>query len=242
MRKSLFLTLIMLVVLAACGGDDDGNDDVDVVLPTRVTGPTVDPTAIEAPVSPLPPDSIGPGDADDQADTDGTDLTFEDLEAQIEPPVQQAGVLPTQTPASEGALPVVPPGTLVVSETEDPDPQAPLEYVYFTQEGGLAGTVFEMELFPDGRVVVNGIEGTVDQATIAQLDQSLREINFFGLQPTFLGPPGTADTYRYRLLIRRGEQEKMINAQDGFTPTAVLELLAQVRSIGEAVLQVESGA
>jgi hypothetical protein len=220
----------MALVLAACADTGDDGDEPQV-QPTRFN-------AVESPVQPPDDPDAPPPTADSDTDDD-TDLTFEDLEDQIQPEPAEPVVLPSQTPFSEGALPVAPPGTLIASQTEDPAILAgSFDRIYFEQVRGTEEPLI-IEIFGDGRVIANEVEGIVDLASIGDLDAQLDAVNYFGLQATYMGPPGREEAYRYQLFVQQGDLEKMINAQDGYIPNEVQTIFGTIRSLGDAVLSAQ---
>ena len=144
--------------------------------------------------------------------------------------------LATQTPASESALIIAAPGTLVASETEDPDPRGPFDYIYMQTQGGRENTTVIIEIYSDGRVTRDGMEGrSISPDQIAGLNEAINALNFFGMQGTLLGPSGSEDTYTYRVSIQRGTQARTVNAQDGYMPDEFIQLLGLIRNAGDSV-------
>ena len=128
------------------------------------------------------------------------------------------------------------PGTLVASETEEVEPIPDFQQITLTQQGGRNNTVIRIDIYADGRVVWGDQTGFVDANTIAELNQAIRELNFFGLQGTYLGPPSNNDGYTYRIVVNSGVIERAINGQDGFMPAELIRFLGMVRSIGDSVV------
>lgn len=219
-RLTFILLLMGSLILAACGGGGSSDDAESAEAATTV------------PQAPAGPDESMPTGPDDPGEeVPGLD----ELEAEVGP--ERPMVIPTQTPAGEGALPVVPPGTLIASETQDPEIEAGrFEYIFFEQTGGPNDQTITIEIFDNGSMNYNDLSGAVDAATIELLNQRLDEINFFGLQATYMGPPGGDEIYQYRLLVRQGGIEKMINAQDGYIPREVVALLSLVRQTAEQAI------
>ncbi|PJF21098.1 MAG: hypothetical protein CUN56_12805, partial [Phototrophicales bacterium] len=175
MRHSLIL--LVALILAACGS---GGDEP---APTTVSNTeTSSSTQVPPNVTPV-----------------GAGITDEDLQTLL-PPVASPFVPPTQTPASEGALPVPLPQTLVASETEDPEPGGEFNYIYFRQTGGVNNESIVIEIFGDGLVMYNGIEGRISPEDVANLNQVIDDLNFFGLQGTMLSAaPGRPEVYYYQV-------------------------------------------
>lgn len=222
MRTTLVFFSLLILVLAACGGG--GSDD-----PTDVPEDDATPVDIDAPIE--GEDAPTPIPADDVPEVE-LDESFEEAFLPESGPL----VLPTRTPSSEGELIVALPGTLVASETEDPFPETRFDYIYFEQTGGVEDLSIQVEIFADGRIIVNDFDGTISGETIADLNARLDAVNFFGIQSTFLGPPGPEDSYQYRLMVSQSGIEKMVNAQDGFIPDEVIALLSHFRNLADGFL------
>ncbi|GAB4521334.1 MAG: hypothetical protein OHK0046_32590 [Anaerolineae bacterium] len=224
MRLRFVYIIMSALLLAACGGG--GNDEN---APAQSTPVSQNPTAtVEILVDEEGREfALPPADEGD---------SFEDQVGNIlEAQNAQVPVLPTQTPASEGALPVPLPGTLVASETQEVEPIPDFTSITFNQVDGETGTTFGFQIFGDGRVVLpDGRSTVVSAETIAQLNQTIRDLNFFGLQGTYLGPPAEARKYRYQITVESGSIARTINAQDGFIPVELRQFLAAVRAIGES--------
>ncbi len=238
MRYLLYLSLVLL--MAACGGG--GSDDAPAapgVPPAEETGGQASPVAppvAEVVLPTLPPVIIA-------TDEDGLEYSLppaeepsfeEQLNIQLAPPLPNV-IQPTHTPASEGALPVPLPGTLVASETEEAEPIPDFQQITLLQQGGPADINVRVDIFSDGRVIRDGQTGSVAPGTIAELNQIIRDLNFFGLQGTFLGPTVPEEAYRYRITVISGQTERAINMQDGFMPEEVMRFLGRLRTVGDSV-------
>lgn len=217
MTRFWYMMIVLVMLLAACGGNGESDE-----LPTLI-GDESEQSATQ----PAPP--VGEGE---EMDPDEFDAMIDQILAPTDPPPPPA----TLDPDEEGALPIAPPGTLVASETQEAEPAAgPFEYIYFQQEGGAESTQIIFEITSDGTVVNhnNDRTATISAAQVAELDQLIMDLNFFGLQGTFLGPPTNGDSYRYRVAIARGESERFIQAQDGYMPRELIEFLGALRQVGD---------
>lgn len=159
-------------------------------------------------------------------------------EATLEP-TAPIGVVVTRAPVDEAggdfALPEAGVGTLVASETEDPNAGLIFDRVRLTRSGGPRseeGVV--LEIFQNGSYTRNGASGSISQQEVARLDALLDEINFFGLQGNMLGPSGEDPAYRFTLTVVRGADERTIQSQDGWMPQAYIQLLAEFFEVGMA--------
>lgn len=212
------LALLVLMLLAACGGGDPDSEN------------------------PVQPSGVPPGE--DTAVVDDGTLSFEELAQDVldeEPPPQ---VLAPATPASEGALPIPLPGTLVASETEEPEISGGVfDRIIFRQTGGTADVNVRFEINGQERIVVrDGVSMVVSQEVIDQIDQVINDLNFIGLQGTFMGPAASDDVYFYRVTVEKGEAARTIASQDGFMPDAYKSFLGLLRAVGDSVIVAPTSA
>lgn len=182
----------------------------------------------------------GGGQAPTQDPANNVDAT---VPAEIAPEeTELADLEPTQDPnfvvvtlpsgTEDFALEVGAPGTLVASETEDPNVSLVFDRMIFTRTSGPEGSErLQMELFQDGRYILNGVQGQVPIETILSIDLKLDEINFFGMQGNMLGPSVEGDEYQYGLTVYRGDDELSVVSMDGMMPTEYEQLLAMLLDI-----------
>lgn len=218
MRYALMVVALLSLLLAACGGSS---------TPTE-TGPTI------APVVPTAEDATPDPDIDPALL--GAELAFEDVVAQaLNTP--EPFVMPSSTPDPDGGLEVPLPGTLVASETEEVEPRGDFRYLRFEQRSQGADSGLQLVIYGDGRVERDGREGRISPADIQRINDAIGELNFFGLQGTFMGPPGNDETFVYRISIETDTMGRAINAQDGYIPTQLRTFMGMVRLLGEQAVQ-----
>lgn len=236
------LVIIMILALAACGGGDD-NDTSDEAGGTQATATTnPDVAATDAALGDI---SVGPegiefGDPIVQANATAADVPDDFIPSgdASDPEVLPASTgIPLFDPnaSSEGALPPAGPGTLVASETEEIEPIGDFQLIQLRQEGGRNDTTTIIDVYGDGRIIRDGQAGNIDAGTIALLNQLIRDMNFYGMQGTYMGPPGDEDEYRYRVYVNSGEIDRAINAQDGFMPEQLVRLLAAINNAATVI-------
>ncbi len=144
-------------------------------------------------------------------------------------------------PTPLGALPVPLPGTLVASETEDPEITPGFNRLVLFREGGplLNGQQPEpvtIEIYNDGRILRNGIAGSISRETIDSLALALDEINFFGMQNVYMGVYDlTSGDFFYQLTVASPILERQLNLQDGYMPTEVAEIVARIITEGQRI-------
>lgn len=222
MRRHLIVLLIL--ILAACGSDDNQQ-------PEQPANPTQAPADAVQPPQDAPPE----GTADPDVNVETT-LSFEELVQDVlgEPPTPQ--IFPTVT-LSEGALPVPLPGTLVASETEEAQPNpGPFDRITFLQTGGTNDIIISFEITSDGIVERDGQTASVSPDVIQRLDQMIDDLNFMGLQGTFMGPAPNDDVYQYRIAVIDGDSSRAVWSQDGFMPDQYREFLGLIRTVGDSVI------
>jgi len=130
------------------------------------------------------------------------------------------------------ALEVPLPGTLVASETEDPNVALVFDSIFFTRTGGPEGSErIQVELFQDGRMIFNGETTLIPIETILEIDLMLDEMNFFGLQNNMMGPLVEGTEYQYGLIVNRGPDTLAITSTDGFMPTEYEQLLGTILNL-----------
>lgn len=218
MRSALYLVILMIALLAAACG---GRSATTPVPPAQ--GDNVSPQGQE-----VPPE-LG-GGITDPSQVQVAPTYFNELGTPI--PLEQ--VTPIATPEFPDTLPTAPPvGVLVAVVTEDPDAGSGFDYIYFEQTGGPEATSITMEVYGDGRLIINGQERTARQQDMEAVAQLIDEINFFDVIGTFSGPPTSDETYRYRIGVAQGARQRAISAQEGYIPAEFARLLSAVLALGE---------
>lgn len=238
MRYALCLLMISSVLLVACGGggDDgdsnngDGNsDNVTSGLSGEELLATVqaeealseDDNSGDNPLPTLIPEA---SNTPLVGETTGIDVTIEPDDI---PPVGVIGEVATEDPS---------PGEVQETRTD-------FDYIYF-QQTRLADEFEDresvvIEVFGDGRVVVDSNEESTTIVSQAELDavaQQINDLNFFNIPSTFLsGVPQPEGTYRYRIAVVRGTLERAIQAEDIATPVELRQLFASVQSLANPV-------
>ncbi len=171
------------------------------------------------------------GEAPAEGDTPVPQDTSNNVEPTPDP--NDAVAVVTLTPMPEGdALEVPLPQTLVASETEDPNAALVFDQLIFVRYGGPEGTEpINLILQQDGSYTLNDQPGATTPDRVIQLDDLLDEINFFGMQGTLLGPNTDTEDYRYRITVIRADDERTLQAQDGFYPQELGRIFGQLLAI-----------
>jgi hypothetical protein len=138
----------------------------------------------------------------------------------------------TLTPVLPVDVTLPPAGTMVAPATEDPEAGLMFDVVYLEQSGGFTGIPLTVEVHSDGRLVRDGVEGNVTPEQVAEIDNIIKEIQFFGIQGQFEPAAANPDAYLYKISVDRGGSSRTINAQDGFTPDPLLRLINAVSLLG----------
>lgn len=235
----VFLMMIMLTA-AACGGDAPAEQ------------PTVDPAAaatsgdsgqqaVDNPTQTVPSseqqNSSGDPNTTQQAGNATVDSTAPTREGL--PPIPTSTVAATTTPdpnipEAEVTVDVTAALAATAVITEDPFAGQSFDSLLYYQTGGASNETLTIELFSDGRLVRNGTESRVDGATVNMINAALNDANFYTLNSVYSAPSVTANSFSYTLLVRRGELEYQISANDaGLTNAQTLkDLFITIRNLG----------
>jgi len=214
MPVRLIFALLFALLLAACGG-----------------APSDDTQPEEAAATADVDDSISPI-LEERAEPDDNITSTPDPRDPNPMGVDIVPLTPTREDAV-GALPVARPGELVASETEDPNAALVFDTLRVTRTGGpVEGDNIELNIRQDGTFTRNGAPGLLPPEQITEIDGWLDEINFFGLQGTFMGAGAPNDAYFYTISVVRGPFSRSITAVDRFLPDELRQLLLDLLAIG----------
>jgi|GEM_PF-1680838 hypothetical protein len=120
-------------------------------------------------------------------------------------------------------------GTLEASVTEDPNVGMLIDSLQLTRTGGETNPPpLEIVLLQNGSLSCNGAVSTVNQQQVAQITSLIDQVNFFGVQAFFISLADEQNTFKYRLLVRRGGSERMIDSEDGYMPTEYTILIGEI--------------
>lgn len=236
MRYALLIGLLMLLVACSSG---DSNDDQE--LPTALPTNTAPPPAGEIQPTPANPDAlagvtVGPegqleGVVQDEPTTPEPTAVVvgDDFEARADGTDPEVVRGPTGVPMIVPASPE--PGAQAFV-TEEVGPVGDFEVVELVQRGGRNDIETTIEIFADGRVVRDEQEGTVDTNTVQRLNQMIRSMDFYGMQGTFIGPPGDEGGYTYRLYVGNAETDRVITMQDNYLTPELQDMLGLIIAAG----------
>ncbi|RMF82113.1 MAG: hypothetical protein D6737_02965 [Chloroflexi bacterium] len=243
--------------MAACGG----NDATPAALPTLAeqqsdegAGPTLPPEQTvepgelptrppivptveeEVPINETPPtqDPTVPAQLTALANAAATATTIVELDTGENPPTIEGQEAVSTAVFGEG-VPL--PGTIVAPATEDAAPGLLFDSLIYTQSGGPGDTELTVELHSDGTLIRDGETFTVSPEVVAEIDQLLDDIGFFGLSGTFTSPARGSDTYIYALRVEQGGLSRAIRGQDGLLPPELQNLFVRLSQLGLDVPQ-----
>lgn len=241
MRTILAVLLIaLLMTVAACGGDAPAETPVGAAATaTAADGAAQVPTGDGGGIAQQP--TVGGAEGATQQSDDGAQATTsgDSAERATLPPIPTSTTVATTTPNPDIPeaevtvdLTAALAGTAVI--TEDPLAGQPFDSLLFYQTGGASNETLTIELFNDGRLVRNGSETRVDAEVIAAVNTALNTVGFYTLQDIYSPPVGRTDAFSYTLLVRRGELEYQISANDGGLTAnpALAALFVTVRNLG----------
>jgi hypothetical protein len=126
------------------------------------------------------------------------------------------------------------PGTVMPGLSNMPTggrPTIAFETVYFTRSGGIAGQTLNLQLEADGTLTRNDETISVPETTVAEVNDRLNRIDFYGLQGVFTGPV-SPDAFSYDLTVESNVGSRTISAQDGFIPPELLDLFNFISQLG----------
>lgn len=238
MRYALFGALLMTLLLSACGGGE-----ATQAPPTLFNSQVSDTPVATADPNQQPPTtdpaSIPTDDGNANAPSGEGLATNPPSIAGLDNPV---AVIVTVRPTLENEVPFEGVGTIAAPATEDPNINVPFEWISLRRLGGIPnpdGSQAEINItiYADGRIVQDGAEGRVPQPTIDLLNLYIREINFFNVQNTFMGPLGDDDitTFIYTVTARRGEEERSLNVMDDFSPAELDRIIGAIFLEGQRI-------
>jgi len=159
--------------------------------------------------------------------TDNTSVT-----GAPQPPTAETTSEAQLTPVLPIDVTLPPVGTMVAPVTEDPEAGLMFDVVYLEQTGGFTGIPLTVEVRSDGRVIRDGVEGSVTPDQVTEIDNIIKDINFFGIQGQFEPASNNPDAYSYKISVDRGGSSRTINAQDGYAPEPLLRLINAVSLLG----------
>ena len=102
-------------------------------------------------------------------------------------------------------------------------------WVGMRMSGGLRFTSREVVIFRDGRVVRNGVAGTLTDAEMGQLRAVLEPISFGRLPATT--ERQKPDAYAYEIAARPKRRAYAVEVVDGGIPAALAPLVAALRRV-----------
>lgn len=218
--NSLKITLMLVVgmmFLAACSGGDE--------TPTETVPPTQE------------SDSSTLAAATPEEENSGPNIfpTLETTATRTPAPVM--GVEPDATNPVE--LPIIANyGTLTFASTSAPlDMPDDFTRITIVRTGGPSeapeGAFDETIVIEgDGRMTRNGAEGRASVDAIRQINRMLDAVDLFTVQANFAGIDTGDGTFRYRLTLVQGTNERMLVLQDSLMPQEIANIVSAVIAEG----------
>jgi hypothetical protein len=222
MRRVFILACALSLTLAACQGGNDPS--VPTLAPTN-TPPSPQPTATE-------PEGMGPGEGTIRP-SDIAPTTPTATDPAVAATINAINDAAATSGASVGIPSIeAPNSTISAPVTEDPDAGAVFDEIYFSQTGGLAGTSLVVQVYPDGRVLRDGQPYQISADQVSAIDSALDAMDFFGMQGSFTSPGGGRDTYTYELSVSRGDDSRLVVAEDGLIPPELMDVFSMILDAG----------
>jgi hypothetical protein len=123
-----------------------------------------------------------------------------------------------------GELEIPLPGTLVFSLTEDPNADVPFTRIEVVRQH--MGVTDRLIITGDGTFTYNGVPGVLSPQQIFNLNQAIKDINFYGLQGTMMSTVPQPDSYEYAVIIERGDDARSLVSQDKFMPNEYIQFVS----------------
>jgi hypothetical protein len=151
------------------------------------------------------------------------------------PPAPATLVIVTRSAAQEArdSIVIAAPGTLVASETEDPRADVPFTVISIVRLH--QGVADQLYINGDGTFNYNNVPGMLSPEQINMINQAIKNINFFGIEATFISMVPQNDVYEYAVTIERGEDTRTIVSQDKFAPAPYTAFLSDLWDMREAL-------
>lgn len=232
MTYRILWVLVVLVGLSACGGGE--------------AAPSGDPQPdVSDAISATPTESIDDllqafEEAAAQGDPELESIFgFLDDDLEVEFAITELPI-PTPRATTPGELPIPQPGTLVASQTQDPDVPRNFDRLTLVRSGGplinngQPEPPLIIEISRDGSVARGERRGRVQLDTIDTLNALINEMNFYGAQGTFLGTFTAEDeVYLYQITVSTAVMERTINAHEPLLPPELRRLIARIQLAGD---------
>jgi hypothetical protein len=165
-----------------------------------------------------------------QATADTMEVLTPEPEGTLVPP-------PTDRPTFEAELVPGDSRTLVASRTEDPNANVPFSLIRLERTGGSIEATPEpltIEILGDGTVNSNGTTRQASEDVVDNLNNLIREMNFFGASGDYIGalPLEGSEDFLYIITVERGDLSRSIQARDGNMPQELQNIIAAVLQEG----------
>lgn len=134
-----------------------------------------------------------------------------------------------------GALPIAAAGTLVASETEDPNAGKPFDSIQMSRIGSGSDETpekIDIVINADGSYTRSGTSGVLTPDRVQALTDMIDKVNFFGLQGNMVGAATGTGVYQYALTITRAGASRTIVSTDGYMPQEYVQLVGAVFAVG----------
>jgi hypothetical protein len=208
MRNRMVLAYLLLVVMmtSCIGGSSDTvnpspSPDADVPV-------TLDPSATLE-VEPMPEEET---------------TTLEELIAQASGGEVTDFVYPTFDPQNPSAFS----SELVGTSAENPFVGVLFDSVSLTFRGGEGDLNYQIEVYPDGRVVQADRQGIISLDEVHALQARFDAINLFAINQVLDGAPFSRSPYYYDFIVRQAGREFNITAQDAYVPPELADIFLTI--------------
>lgn len=144
--------------------------------------------------------------------------TIEDL---IEDATRPLGGEPELLIEEEVPVPAVHP-------TEEPVHGQLFDSVRVGRSGGRGQPEYAIEIYPDGRLIVNGQEGRLPAHEIGALQALFDEIDVYAIPNNVQTWASRPDAFRYQFEVSMGQYNTLLEGENAYIPQAIKGIIAQV--------------
>lgn len=118
--------------------------------------------------------------------------------------------------------------SLIVPPTPDPIPDGSFDRLWVARSGGRNQPDYQIEIFADGRLIVNGQEGQLPAHEIAWLQTQFDEIRVYGIMSNTQLWESRPDIFRYEFEVQLGDYSTYLEGENPYIPQAIRNIIVQV--------------